>query len=61
MLQEKGEQDNDHFPGLGQGPGMGHQVKIFTQERNQDPERWYGEGGGGGFRMRNTCILVDTC
>ena len=25
-----------------------------------DPERWYGEGGG--FRMGNTCIpVVDTC
>ena len=23
-----------------------------------DPEGWYGEGGGGGFRMGNTCIPV---
>ena len=38
VLQEKGEQDNGHFPGPGQVPGMGHQVKIlgFTQERNQE-------------------------
>ena len=27
-----------------------------------DPERWYGEGGGRGFRMGNTCIPVaDSC
>ena len=23
-----------------------------------DPEGWYGEGGGRGFRMRNTCTPV---
>ena len=27
-----------------------------------DPEGWYGEGGGRGFRMGNTCTLVaDAC
>ena len=27
-----------------------------------DPERWYGEGGGRGFRMGITCIPVaDSC
>ena len=27
-----------------------------------DPERWYGERGGGGFRIGNTCIPVaDPC
>ena len=27
-----------------------------------DPEGWYGEGAGGGFRMGNTCIpLGDSC
>ena len=27
-----------------------------------DPEEWYGEGGGRGFRMGNTCIhVVDSC
>ena len=27
-----------------------------------DPERWYGKGGGRGFRMGNTCIPVaDLC
>ena len=27
-----------------------------------DPEGWYGEGGGGGFRMGNMCIpVVDSC
>ena len=27
-----------------------------------DPERWYGEGSGGGFRIGNTCIPVaDSC
>ena len=26
------------------------------------PEGWYGEGGGGGFRMGNTCTPVaDAC
>ena len=28
----------------------------------EDPEGWYQEGGGGGFRMGNTCIrVVDSC
>ena len=27
-----------------------------------DPEGWYGEGGGRGFRMENTCTPVaDVC
>ena len=27
-----------------------------------DPEGWYGEGGGRGFRMGNTCTPVaDSC
>jgi len=27
-----------------------------------DPEGWYGEGGGRGFRMGNTCMpVVDSC
>ena len=27
-----------------------------------DPEVWYGEGGGRGFRIGNTCTLVeDSC
>ena len=27
-----------------------------------DPEGWYGEGLGGGFRMGNTCTpMVDAC
>ena len=27
-----------------------------------DPEGWYGEGGGGGFRMGSTCTpMVDSC
>ena len=27
-----------------------------------DPEGWYGEGGGRGFRMRNMCTPVaDAC
>ena len=24
-----------------------------------DPERWYAEGGGRGFRIGNTCTLVE--
>ena len=28
----------------------------------EDPEGWYGEGSGRGFRMRNTCTPVaDSC
>ena len=27
-----------------------------------DPERWYAEGGGRGFRIGNMCIpVVDSC
>ena len=27
-----------------------------------DPEGWYGEGDGGGFRMGNTCTpMADSC
>ena len=27
-----------------------------------DPEGWYGEGGGTGFRMGNTCTpMADSC
>ena len=27
-----------------------------------DPEGWYGEGGGRGFRMGNTCTpMADSC
>ena len=27
-----------------------------------DPEGWFGEGGGRGFRMGNTCTpVVDSC
>ena len=27
-----------------------------------DPEGWYGEGGGRGFRIGNTCTpVVDSC
>ena len=27
-----------------------------------DPERWYGAGGGRGFRMGNLCIpMADSC
>ena len=29
MLQEKGKQDDGHFPGLGLAPGMGCQVRVL--------------------------------
>jgi len=33
---------------------------VYKNKRWDDPEGWYGEGGG--FRMGNMCIsVVDSC
>ena len=37
-------------------PGLMHDTGCFGLEHWDDPEGWYGEGGG--FRMGNTCIPV---
>ena len=26
-----------------------------------DPEAWYGDGGGRGFKIRNTCTAMADC
>ena len=38
LLQEKGEWENGHVPGLRRVPGMVHQVRVlgFMQERMQE-------------------------
>ena len=43
-------------------PGSTHDTGCAGLVRWDDPEGWYVEGGGKGFRMRNTCITVaDSC
>ena len=43
-------------------PGLMHDTGCFGLVHWDDPEGWYGEGGGRGFSMGNTCILmVDSC
>ena len=37
-------------------PGSMHDTGCLGLVHWDDPEGWYGEGGGGGFRMGNTCI-----
>ena len=40
-------------------PGSMHDTGCLGLVHWDDPEGWYGEGGGrGGFRMGNTCIPV---
>ena len=41
-------------------PGSMHDTGCLGLVHRDDPEGWYGEGGG--FRMWNTCIPVaDSC
>ena len=41
-------------------PGSMHDTGCLGLVHWDDPERWYGEGGG--FSMGNTCMPVaDTC
>ena len=43
-------------------PGLMHDTGCLGLVHWDDPEGWYGEGGGRGFRMGNTCIPVaDSC
>ena len=43
-------------------PGSMHDTGCLGLGPWDDPEGWYGEGGGGGFRMGNMCIpVVDSC
>ena len=42
-------------------PGSMHDTGCSGLVHWDDPEGWYGEGGGRGFRMGNTCIpMVDS-
>ena len=36
-------------------PGSMHETGCSGLVHWDDPEGWYGEGDGGGFRMGNTC------
>ena len=43
-------------------PGSMHDTGCLGLVHWDDPEGWYGEGGGRGFRMGNTCTpVVDSC
>ena len=39
-------------------PDSMHNTGCLGLVRWDDPEGWYGEGGGRGFRMGNTCMPV---
>jgi len=39
-------------------PSLMQDTGILGLVHWDDPEGWYGEGGGRGFRMGNTCIPV---
>ena len=44
-------------------PGLMQDTGSLGLVHWDDPEGWYGEGGGGvGFRMQNTCTsMADSC
>ena len=43
-------------------PGLMHDTGCLGLVHWDDPEGWYGEGGGRGFRMGKTCAPVaDSC
>ena len=43
-------------------PGSMHDTGCLGLVHWDDPEGWYGEEDGGGFRMGNTCTpVVDSC
>ena len=43
-------------------PGLMHDTGCLGLVHWDDPEGWYGEGGGRWFRMGNTCTLMaDSC
>ena len=39
-------------------PDLMHDTGCLGLVHWDDPEVWNGEGGGGGFRMGNTCTLI---
>ena len=39
-------------------PGLMHDTGCLGLVHWDDPEGWYGEGGGRRFRMGNTCLPV---
>ena len=39
-------------------PGLMHDTGCLGLVHWDNPEGWDGKGGGGGFRMGNTCIPV---
>ena len=43
-------------------PGSMHDTGCSGLVHWDGPEGWYGEGGGRGFKMENTCTpVVDSC
>ena len=43
-------------------PGSMHDTGCSGLVQWDDPEGWYGEGDGGGFRMGSTCTpMADSC
>ena len=43
-------------------PGSMQDTGCWRRMHWDDPEVWYGEGGGKGFRMGNTCTpMMDSC
>ena len=43
-------------------PSSMHKTGCSVLVHWDDPEGWDGEGGGGGFRMGNTCTpMADSC
>lgn len=55
LLQEKGEWENNHIPGLGRVPGMGRPVRVFgfAQERIQ-------QGAEIGWKrvwLKDSCVI----
>ena len=43
-------------------PGSMHDTGCLGLVHWDDPEGWYGEGSGGGFRMGNACkYMADSC
>ena len=43
-------------------PGSMHETGCSGLVHWDDPEEWYGEEGGRGFRMGNTCTpMADSC